>query len=224
MPDVLIAGGLSRWFEAAGTRVHAVRGASLRVGEAEVVAVLGRSGAGTSALLAMCGGLDAPDQGRVFVTGRDLAELAGPEREAFLRRTVGWVLQRPALLPLLTVEENVSVVLRIAGEPAAESARAARTALDAVGLRGRAGQRGSDLSAAEQRRAAVARALVKAPALLVADQPTAHLDGRAAAEVLDLLRAAADSGTAVLYATQDEAALGAADRVLVMEAGALSER
>lgn len=224
MPDVLIAGGLSRWFDAGGSRVHAVRGASLRVGEAEVVAVFGRSGAGTSALLAMCGGLDSPDQGRVFVVGRDLADLEGPAREAFLRRTVGWVLQRPALLPLLTVEENVAVVMRIAGEPEPEATRAARMALEAVGLRERAGQRGSDLSTGEQRRAAVARALVKAPALLVADQPTAHLDARAAAEVLSLLRAAADSGTAVLYATQDESALAAADRVLVMDAGALTER
>jgi putative ABC transport system ATP-binding protein len=224
VPEVLIAGGLSRWFEAGGGRVHAVRGASLRVGEAEVVAVLGRSGAGTSALLRMCGGLDPPDQGRVFVSGRDLADLDGPEREEFLRRTVGWVLQRPALLPLLTVQENVAVMLRIAGEAEPEATRAARLALEAVGLLGRAGQRGSDLSTAEQRRAAVARALVKAPALLVADQPTAHLDARAAGTVLNLLRAAADSGAAVLYATQDESALTAADRVLVMRAGALSER
>jgi putative ABC transport system ATP-binding protein len=223
-PDVLIAVGLTRWFESGHSRVHAVRGASLRVGEAEVVAVLGRSGAGTSALLSICGGIDRPDQGRVFVAGRDLAEMDGPDREGFLRRTVGWMLQRPALLPLLSVEENVAVVLRIAGVPEQEAARAARTALEAVGLLGRAAHRGSDLSAAEQRCAALARALVKAPALLVADQPTAHLDARAASTVLGLLRAAADSGTPVLFATHDEGAAAAADRVLVMDAGALSER
>jgi putative ABC transport system ATP-binding protein len=224
VPDVLIAGGLSRWFEGGNGRVHAVRGASLRVGEAEVVAVLGRSGAGTTALLSMCGGLDAPDQGRVWVTGRDLSELAGVDREEFLRNTVGWVLQRPALLPLLTVEENVSVVLRIDGEPEPEARAAARTALDAVGLRERADLRGDELSAAEQRRAALARALVRAPALLLADQPTAHLDQRSSRAMLALLRDAADSGTAVLFATQDESAAAAADRVLVMESGALGER
>jgi putative ABC transport system ATP-binding protein len=224
VPDVLIAGSLSRWFDAPGGRVHAVRGASFRVAEAEIVAVLGRSGAGTSALLAMCGGLDSPDQGRVWVTGRDLGALDRPEREEFLRRTVGWVPQRPSLLSLLTLEENVAVVMRIAGDAAPEATRAARTALEAVGLGERAGQRGGELSAAEQRRAALARALVKAPALLVADQPTAHLDRRATTQVLGLLRAAADSGTAVLFATQDESAAGTADRVLTMEAGAIGER
>jgi putative ABC transport system ATP-binding protein len=224
VPDVLITGGVSRWFEAGGARVHAVRGASLRVGESEVVAVLGRSGAGTTALLAMCGGLAAPDQGRVFVTGRDLSELQGEEREGFLRRTVGWVLQRPALLPLLTVAENVSIGLRIAGEPEPQAARAARTALEAVGLAEHADRRGDDLSAGEQRRAALARALVRGPALLVADQPTANLDAGTAADVLTLLRAAAESGTAVLFATHDESAARSADRVLLMESGAVSER
>jgi putative ABC transport system ATP-binding protein len=224
VPDVLIAGSLSRWFEGGAGRLHAVRGASLRVGEAEMVAIVGRSGAGTTALLSMCGGLDAPDQGHVWVTGRNLAELVGPAREGFLRRTVGWVLQRPALLPLLTVEENVSVVLRIDGEPVPEATAAARTALEAVGLRERAEQRGGDLSAAEQRRAVLARALVRAPALLIADQPTAHLDAPAAASMLGLLREAAESGTAVLFATHDESAAASADRVLVMESGALSER
>lgn len=222
--DVLIAGGLSRWFESGDQRVHAVRGVSLRVAEAEMVSVLGRSGSGTSALLAMCGGIDRPDQGRVFVAGRDLYEIDEWEREAFLQRTVSWMLQRPALLPLLTVEENVAVVVRIAGASEEAARRAARTALDAVGLLRRAGQRACDLSAAEQQRAALARALVKEPALLVADQPTAHLDSRAASSVLDLLQAAADAGTAVLFATQDASAAGAADRILVMHAGALSER
>jgi ABC-type lipoprotein export system ATPase subunit len=221
--DVLIAGGVSRWFETGDRRVHAVRGVSLRVGEAEVVAVVGRSGAGTTALLSMCGGLAAPDQGHVFVAGRDVAGLGPAERAELLQHTVGWVPQRTALLSLLTVEENVAVAMRIAGTPEQEAARAARMALEAVGLRHRAAQWGSELSTAEQRRAAVARALVKAPALLVADQPTAHLDARAATDVLRLLREAADSGTAVLYATQDDTAVSVADRVLVMEAGALSE-
>jgi ABC-type lipoprotein export system ATPase subunit len=222
--DVLIAGGVSRWFATAGGRLHAVRGVSLRVGEAELVAVVGRSGAGTTALLSMCGGLAPPDGGHVFVMGQDVAGMAGRRREAFLRDTVGWVPQRPALLSLLTVEENVAVVLRIAGIPERDAGRAARVALEAVGLRQRAATWGGELSMAERRRAAVARALVKAPALLIADQPTAHMDPRATGDVLRLLREAADSGAAVLYATQDETAVAGADRVLFMEAGALSER
>lgn len=223
MPDVLIATALSRWFDAGHGRVHAVRGASLRVSEAEVVAVLGRSGAGTSALLSMCGGLERPDQGSVFVAGRDMAAMNSRDREAFLTRTLGWVPQRPSLLPLLTLEENVSVALRLAGEAEVDAVRGALVALEALGLRDLAARRGTELSAGEQRLGALARALVKAPALLVADQPTAHLDVTTTSVVLALLREAAASGAAVLYGTQDEAAAAAADRVLLMEAGGLTE-
>lgn len=222
MADVLIANSLSRQFEVGGSVVQAVRGASLRVGESEIVAVLGRSGAGTTTLLSMCGGLERPDEGAVVVAGRDLAYMNGPEREVFLTRTVGWVPQRPSLLPLLTLEENVSVVLRLAGESAAQAARAARTALEALGLRKLAARRGADLSATERRCAALARALVKAPALLVADQPTADLDTTAASAVLALMREAAASGASVLFGTQDEWAAGAADRALLMEKGFLT--
>jgi ABC-type lipoprotein export system ATPase subunit len=224
VPDVLVAVGVSRWFEIDKSPMHAVRGVSLHVSEAELVAVLGRSGAGTTALLSICGGLDRPDQGSVVVAGRNLAELTDREREAFLRHTIGWVRERTRLLPLLTVEENVAVVIRISGGSEQEAGRRARMALDAVGLSHRASHRGGELSTSEQRRAALARALVKEPALLIADQPTAQLDDRATSAVLALLRDAADSGTAVLLATQDEAVAASADRVLVMEAGALSER
>ena len=223
MPDVLVANGLSRWFDTGRGRVHAVRGASLRVAEAEMVAVLGRSGAGTSVLLSMCGGLERPDEGSLFVTGRDVPAMKPAERIEFLARTLGWVPQRPSLLPLLTLGENVAVALRIAGEAEAEATRAALVALEALGLRDLAARSGTDLSAAEQRLAALARALVKAPALLVADQPTGHLDVTATSGVMALLREAAASGTTVLYATHDEGAAAAADRVLWMEAGALTE-
>ncbi len=223
MPDVLVASGLSRWFDTGSGRIHAVRDASLRVAEAEMVAVLGRSGAGTSALLSVCGGLEQPDQGTLFVAGRDVPAMNPAERVAFLERTLGWVPQRPSLLELLTLQENVAVALRIAGEAEAEAARAALVALEALGLGHLAARRGTDLSAAEQRLGALARALVKAPALLVADQPAAHLDVTATSEVMALLREAAASGTAVLYATHDEAAAAAADRVLRMEEGALTE-
>ncbi len=223
MADALIAAGISCWYPAGEGRVHAVRRVNLRVAAAELVAVLGHSGAGTTTLLSVCGGVHRPDLGQVLIGGQQVNGLAGPDRDAFLQRMVAWVPQRPLLLPLLTAEENVAVVLRIAGEDEPEATRSARMALDAVGLRHRAGARAADLSTAERRRVALARGLVRAPVLLVADQPTAGLDASWTAVALGLLRDAAESGTAVLLATRDERVAAAADRVLLMESGALSE-
>ena len=149
--------------------------------------------------------------------------MRGAARDGFLRRTVGWVFQSAGLLPLQTAGENVSLTLRLLGRSEAEASAAARRALDAVGLSERTEHRGEELSGGEQQRVAVVRALVKAPALLLADEPTAQLDSETAGSVLALLRHAAASGTAVLLATHDEAAAGEADRVLVMEDGCLNE-
>jgi len=136
---------------------------------------------------------------------------------------VGWVFQAPGLLPLLSAEENVALALRILGQPEAEATITARQALSAMGLAERAGHRGMGLSGGEQQRVALARALVKAPALLVADEPTAQLDTETARGIMAVIREAASSGTAVLLATHDAAATGLADRVLTMEDGVLGE-
>jgi putative ABC transport system ATP-binding protein len=219
--DVLVAEGLSRWFVAGDERVDAVRDATLRVGERELVAVMGRSGAGKSTLLFLCGGLDRPAAGRVSVAGQDVGALRGAGLERFLRRTVGWVFQDAGLLPLLTAEENVALALLMLDRPAVEAASAARAALDVVGLGDRAGHRSVELSGGEQQRVALARALAKRPALLIADEPTAQLDTETGAAVMAVLRGAADAGTAVLVATHDPAAAAVADRVLHMEDGEL---
>jgi putative ABC transport system ATP-binding protein len=224
VPEVLVATDLSRWFPAGEERVVAVRDASIQVGEAELVVVLGRSGAGKSTLLSLCGGLDRPDLGRVCVAGRDLARMTEDEHDGFLKGTVGWVFQSAGLLPLLSAEENVALALRILGQSETESMALARQALGAVGLSDRAGHRGMELSGGEQQRVALARALVKAPALLVADEPTAQLDSETAQGIMAVIREAASSGTAVLLATHDQAATELADRVLLMEDGVVREQ
>ncbi|HEY7201514.1 MAG TPA: ABC transporter ATP-binding protein [Candidatus Dormibacteraeota bacterium] len=217
MADVLVAEGLSRWFRAGEEVVVAVRDATLRVGEGELVAILGRSGAGKSSLLFLCGGLDRPTSGRVTVAGQEVGALDDAALERFLQRMVGWVFQSPGLLPLFTAEENVALALRLLGRPP----DAARAALAAVELGNRAGHRGAELSGGEQQRVALARALVKEPALLIADEPTGQLDTETGRAVLDVLRRTADAGTAVLLATHDPAAVEVADRVLLMEDGVL---
>ena len=219
--EVLVAESLACALPSRGSGMAPLRDASLRVARGEVVAVLGPSGSGKSTLLALCGGLEWPDRGRVLVNGMDVARLDDGDRESFLQQVVGWVLQSPGLVPLLTAEENVALAIQLAGARQGEAARMTRLALEAVGLTERGNHRTDQLSRGELRRVALARALVKAPMLVLADEPTADLDGRTADEVLALLRHASRSDVAVLFTTHDDQQVGQADRVLVMDEGVL---
>jgi putative ABC transport system ATP-binding protein len=221
--DVLVGEELSAAPPGGGTRRGGVRRASLRVGRGELVAILGRSGSGKSALLGLCGGFQRPLAGRVLVAGLDLGELDAAGRESLLRRTVGWVFQSPRLVPVLTAEENVALAMRLAGGREDEVRTLSEAALQAVGLAHRAGQRAANLSRGERQRIALARALVKAPALIIADEPTAQLDSATADEILSLLAEAARSDVAVLFSTHDENEAARADRFLVMDEGVLQE-
>jgi putative ABC transport system ATP-binding protein len=205
------------------TRRGGVRRASLKLARGELVAILGPSGSGKSALLGVCGGFQRPLSGRVLVGGLDLADLDAAGRDSLLRTTIGWVFQSPRLVPLLTAEENVALAMQLAGAPAAEARALSREALQAVGLGERGRQRAGDLSRGERQRVALARALVKRPALVIADEPTAQLDASTAAEILSLLADAARSGVAVLFSTHDENEAARAARYLIMEEGILQE-
>lgn len=221
--DVLVAEELSRSYVVAGQQIFVVRRASLRVARNELVAILGRSGSGKSTLLSICGGLDTPDTGWVLVDGTDVTQLSEDQRRVFLRSTVGWVFQAPRLVPLLSAAENVAMAMRIAGGSEAEAMRMTGVALEAVALEERAHLRADQLSRGERQRVALARALVKAPALVIADEPTAQLDSATASEIVALLHDAARSDVAVVFTTHDEAEAAQADRTLVMEDGILHE-
>jgi putative ABC transport system ATP-binding protein len=221
--DVLVAEGLSRSYIVAGQQLPVVRRATFRIARNELVAILGRSGSGKSTLLSLCGGLDTPDTGWVVVDGTDVTQLSDEQRRAFLQNTVGWVFQTPQLVPLLSAAENVALAMRIAGQPQVDAMRMTATALEAVALEDRAELRADQLSRGERQRVALARALVKAPALVIADEPTAELDTRTAGEILTLLHDAARSDVAVLFTTHDEAEAAQADRTLLMEDGVLRE-
>ncbi len=178
---------LARYYQMGPSVIRAVDGVSLEIERGEFVALLGSSGSGKSTLLNLLAGLDRPTRGRVQVAGRDLGTLNREELAAYRRHQVGMVFQAFNLVPRMTLEENVELPLRFAEVERSERAQRVQQALARVGLLHRLGHRPSELSGGEQQRAALARALVNRPSILLADEPTGNLDSRTGEEILSLL-------------------------------------
>jgi putative ABC transport system ATP-binding protein len=209
------------WRASGAADVPAVRGVTLAVAARETVVVVGPSGSGKTTLLAMLGGLLRPDAGRVLLDGEPLSALAEPARRRVRLRRVGFVFQRGLLVEHLSAHENVALVARAAGVAAA--AAAATALLDRLGVAQRAAAMPAALSPGEAQRVAVARALVTSPAVVLADEPTAHLDAGSGARVVRALRdLAVDAGAALVVVTHDERLVALADRVLRLEDGRLA--
>jgi putative ABC transport system ATP-binding protein len=190
----------------------------LKVAAGEWVAIVGESGSGKSTLLNIIAGLDRPDAGTVRLGERTLDYADDDALALWRRRHVGFVFQSFHLLPYLDVRGNVELPLALLGVPRDERTRRAREALAAVGLEGFDERRPGTLSGGEMQRAAIARALVHGPALLLADEPTGNLDRAHAAVVLECLREAVRrTGAAAVMVTHSDVAARAADRVLRLE-------
>jgi predicted ABC-type transport system involved in lysophospholipase L1 biosynthesis ATPase subunit len=205
--------------------VVALDGVDLRVDEGEAVALVGPSGSGKSTLLHVAGGLDAPDAGRVRLDGRDLGRLSLRDRARLRRREVGFVFQFFHLLPSLSVAENVELPLLLDGGGGRRRGSRVGDVLDRVGLTHRAAHRPGELSGGEMQRAAIARAVVAGPRLVLADEPTGNLDSATGAGVLDLLMdLVRERGTAMVVVTHDSGVARRAGRVLHLRDGRLVER
>jgi putative ABC transport system ATP-binding protein len=203
----------------ASVRVEALRGIDARVERGEFLAVMGPSGCGKSTLLHLLGGIDTPTTGRVLLDGDDLGRLSDAERSIVRRRRVGFVFQKMNLLPTLSAVENVALPLRIDGLGKRAANERAQEVLARVSLGSRAKHFPHELSGGEQQRAAVARALVIRPTVILADEPTGALDSVNADSILRLLRACVDEGQTVVMVTHDTSMAQLADRVIVMRDG-----
>ncbi|BCJ49402.1 ABC transporter ATP-binding protein [Actinoplanes sp. NBRC 14428] len=198
--------------------VRALDDVSLTVPAGSFVAVMGPSGSGKSTLMHCAAGLDAPDSGRVLVGGTEIGSLNETRRTELRRERVGFVFQAYNLVPSLTVEENITLPLRLAGAPA--DRQWLTTLAERVGLTGMLARRPAELSGGQQQRAAIARALITRPAVVFGDEPTGALDLRTARGVLALLRDLVDGlGQTVVMVTHDPGAAAHADRALVMADG-----
>ncbi|MFS0884831.1 ABC transporter ATP-binding protein [Aeromicrobium sp. 179-A 4D2 NHS] len=202
--------------------VRALDGVSLTVPRGTFLAVMGPSGSGKSTLLQVGAGLDTPTSGRVVIGGHEVSRLDETQRTLVRRRAVGFVFQSYNLLPSLSVEENITLPLRLAG---AEGDRAwLAQVVDRIGLGPFLGRRPAELSGGQQQRVAIARSLVARPDVVFADEPTGALDAATASDVLGLLRDLVDDfGQTVVMVTHDPRAAARAHATVVVDDGRLRD-
>jgi lipoprotein-releasing system ATP-binding protein len=214
--------GLNKRYRVGTQDIHVLRDLDLAVNEGEMVAIVGASGVGKSTLLHLLGGLDRPESGQIVVQGRDLGALPDDELVALRNAQVGFVFQFHHLLPEFSALENAEMPMRIARRPTSEARIAAQALLERVGLGERLDHRPAMLSGGEQQRVAVARALVMAPALVLADEPTGDLDERTGDTLHELFRAMhRERGLTSVIATHNPRLAAACDRILRLESGRL---
>jgi len=219
---VLRARAVERRFQEGSTTLEVLRGLDLEVRAGERLGIIGVSGSGKTTLLQILGGLDRPDAGRVEIDGRDLHALSEQERGTLRNRTMGFVYQFHHLLAEFSALENVAMPLLVRRIEAAEAAARATGLLERVGLGARLRHRPHQLSGGERQRAAVARALVSSPRLVLADEPTGNLDGRNAEQVFGLLlELNRELGTSLVVVTHDTRLAARMDRVLELDNGIL---
>jgi putative ABC transport system ATP-binding protein len=220
--NVIEMSGISKRYLLGDTAVQALKGVALEVPRGAFVAVRGPSGSGKSTLLNICGLIDGFDAGSYRLESQDVGGLDESARTLVRRRRIGFVFQTYNLVPVMTVRENVEYPLHLAGIEEEERNRRVEEILRQVGLADRAGHRPDLLSGGQRQRTAIARALVKAPALVIADEPTANLDTATASQVIDLMRELGHRhGATFLIATHDERMTARCDAVRVMIDGEL---
>ena len=216
--DILEVSHLTKTYGAGDTTVRALDDVSFKVAAGEFLAIIGSSGSGKSTLLHMIGGVDRPTSGTVYLNGENVFERTDEQLAVFRRREVGLVYQFYNLVPVLDVVENLCLPVLMDGRKVNE--RRLESLLRTLGLAGREHHLPNQLSGGQQQRVAIGRALMNAPAVVLADEPTGNLDSKNSAEIMSLLRKSnRELGQTLIVITHDEEIALTADRVISLEDG-----
>lgn len=218
---ILDVKNLSKIYGKGETRVRALDNVSFSVNKGEFVAIVGPSGSGKSTLLHILGGVDVATSGSVIINGEDISQLDETALAIFRRRQIGLIYQFYNLIPILTVEENLTLPLRLDGRK--PDKRQIDTLVNTLGLKDRLGHLPNQLSGGQQQRVSIGRALVNNPALLLADEPTGNLDSENSKEIISLLRYFNKQfNQTVIIITHDERIALSCDRVIAIEDGKIT--
>ncbi|PKL12015.1 MAG: lipoprotein-releasing system ATP-binding protein LolD [Spirochaetae bacterium HGW-Spirochaetae-8] len=209
-----------RDYQAGETVVKALKGVSLEIGDGEFVSIAGPSGSGKTTLLNLIGCIDALDSGEILIDGVKVTSMDKKEKTTYRRNNLGFIFQTYNLIPVLSAYENVSFVLSILNLPEEEIKQRTMAILREVGLQGMEDRRPSRLSGGQQQRIAIARALVKNPRIVLADEPTANLDSKTGQEILKLMKAMNEKyHTTFIFSTHDQMVMDFADRLILLHDG-----
>lgn len=215
---------LVRTYSAGEKGVRALRGITTEVNEGEFTAIAGPSGSGKTTLLNLIGCLDEPDSGSVAIDGNMLSQMSENERSDYRKENLGFVFQSFNLIPVLTAAENVALSLQLLNLPPDEVRERTMRTLEEVGLQGMEDRLPSRLSGGQQQRVAVARALVKQPRIVLADEPTANLDSETGSAILDLMRNLNEKhGTTFVFSTHDPMVMEMAKRLIHLHDGQITD-
>lgn len=223
MHTVIDAHNISKTYDRESIPVHAVRGVHLHLERGEFTALVGPSGSGKTTLLNMIGGLDRPDEGVIQINGIDITRLRSGKLIQFRLHNIGFVFQSFNLIPVLTAGENVEFIMQLQGVSRSERKKRLDVLFKQIGMEDKVNIRPAQLSGGQQQRVAVARALASKPQFVLADEPTANLDSRSAANLLDImLQLNQTEQMTFLFSTHDQRVIERARRVITLVDGRIA--
>jgi len=221
---VVRAQGVKKIYRMGDEEVHALRGVDLEIFKGEYLSIMGPSGSGKSTLFNMVGGLDKPSEGKVYISGNDVAALDSRQLAWLRCRRIGYIFQTYNILEVMTAVENVMLPMIFAGLKTADAEAKSMECLKLVGLDHRAHHRPVELSGGQQQRVAIARALANDPDIILADEPTANLDTRTGAEIIELMeKLKYERQVTVISATHDHKMLKKSDRIVWIRDGRIDK-
>jgi len=215
---------LKKTYSTGTVKVNALRGINLEVKNGEFTAIAGPSGSGKSTLLNLISGLDLPTEGVVTLGGKRISSMSGSELSDFRRDHIGFIFQSYNLIPVLTVKENIEYIMLLQNVDKKERAHRVSEILKDIGLEGMEKRLPIELSGGQQQRVAVARAIVSKPDIILADEPTANLDSKTGADLLDMMRELNEQkGVTFLFSTHDSMIMERAKRLILLHDGEISK-